>query len=43
MREVEGFLQEDRTLREVILVAFQPETSQAYWDAVAAWEAGKLV
>jgi len=25
------------------LVAFQPETSQAYWDAVSAWEAGKLV
>ncbi len=43
VREVARFLQEDRTLREVILVAFQPETSQAYWDAVAAWEAGKLV
>jgi O-acetyl-ADP-ribose deacetylase (regulator of RNase III) len=43
VREVASFLQADRTLREVILVAFQPETSQAYWDAVAAWEAGKLV
>jgi O-acetyl-ADP-ribose deacetylase (regulator of RNase III) len=43
VREVASFLQADRTLREVILVAFQPETSQAYWDAVSAWEAGKLV
>jgi O-acetyl-ADP-ribose deacetylase (regulator of RNase III) len=43
VREVASFLLADRTLREVILVAFQPETSQAYWDAVAAWEAGKLV
>jgi len=43
VREVARFLQQDRTLQEVILVAFQPETSQAYWDAVAAWEAGKLV
>ncbi len=43
VREVARFLQQDHTLQEVILVAFQPETSQAYWDAVAAWEAGKLV
>ncbi len=43
VREVAQFLEEDDTLEKVILVAFQPAASRAYWDAVAAWEAGKLV
>lgn len=42
VREVARFLQQDDTLCEVILVAFVPEVSRALWDAVAAWEAGKL-
>ena len=43
VREVARFLEDDDTLEKVILVAFQPAASRAYWDAVAAWEAGKLV
>jgi O-acetyl-ADP-ribose deacetylase len=42
VREVAEFLEQDDTLERVILVAFHAGASRAYWNAVEAWESGKL-